>query len=219
MKVTLLSEPQHGAVLTEFFSAHPTIELVTSGAEVMIDGLFFDLEEKYTSLHSFESKDAILITNTLTAPTTAIARNVLGFKRILGVPMLPSELSSQKMIEYSVPLQQEDTSSNIELLRSIFRKDVEKIGDCVAGIFPRTIAMVINEAAFALQEGVASVQDIDMAMKLGTNYPKGPLAWCDEIGAYTIVAIMEAMQVEYGADCYRIAPLLRLNAEAGKKFY
>jgi 3-hydroxybutyryl-CoA dehydrogenase len=219
MKVTLLSEPQHGSVLTEFFSAHPTMELVTSGAEVIIDCLFFDLEEKYTSLQSFASKNAILISNTLTAPATAIARNVPDFKRILGVPMLPSQLSLQKSIEYSTPLQQEDISSNKELLKSIFRKDIEKIGDSVAGIFPRTIAMVINEAVFAVQENVATATDIDMAMKLGTNYPKGPLAWCDEIGAYTIVAILEALQIEYGHDRYRVAPLLRLKAEAGKKFF
>jgi 3-hydroxybutyryl-CoA dehydrogenase len=219
MKVTLLSEPQHGAVLTEFFSGHPTIELVTSGAEVVVDCLFFDLEEKYTSLHSFESKDAILISNTLTAPATAIARHTTGYKRIIGVPMIPSQLASQKSIEYSIPLQQEDVSSNKELLKSLFRKDIEKIGDCVAGIFPRTIAMVINEAVFALQEGVATASDIDMAMKLGTNYPKGPLAWCDEIGGYTIVAILDALQVEYGHDRYKVAPLLRLQSEAGKNFF
>ncbi len=219
MKVTLLSEPQYGAVLTEFFSSHPTIELITSGAEVVIDTQFFDLEEKYSNLLSFASKDAILITNTLTAPATSIARNVTGYKRIIGVPILPTELASQKVIEYSTPLQQEDMTSNGEMLKSLFRKDVEKIGDSVAGIFPRTIAMVINEGAFAVQEGVATAADIDQAMKLGTNYPKGPLAWCDEIGAYTVIAILEALQIEYGYDRYRIAPLLRLKAEAGLKFY
>ncbi|MEP7236077.1 MAG: hypothetical protein ABI778_12350, partial [Ignavibacteriota bacterium] len=150
MKVTLLSEPQHGGILTEFFSGHPTIELVTSGAELVVDCLFFDLEEKYTSLRSFESKDAILISNTLTAPATAIARHVTGFKRVVGVPMIPSQLASQKVIEFSVPLQQEDATSNKELLKSLFRMDVEKIGDSVAGIFPRSVAMVINEAAAKL---------------------------------------------------------------------
>lgn len=219
MKATLLSEPQYGGVLTEFFSEHPTLELVTSGAELVIDTLFFDLEEKYTNLRSFESKDAILITNTLTAPATAIARNVTGYKRVIGIPMLPSELASQKTIEYSIPLQHEDVSSNKEMLKSLFKKDIEKIGDSVAGIFPRTLSMIINEAAFAVQEGVATAADIDQAMKYGTNYQKGPLAWCDEIGAYTICAILESLQVEYGHERYRIAPLLRLNAEAGKKFY
>jgi 3-hydroxybutyryl-CoA dehydrogenase len=219
MKVTLLSEPQYGGMVTEFFSSHPTIEFVTSGAEIVIDTLFFDLEEKYTSLTSFASADAILITNTLTAPATSIAAHASGFKRIIGIPMLPTELASQKALEYSVPMQHEDVSSNKELLKSLFRKDIEKIGDSVAGVFPRTIAMIINEAAFALMENVATPTDIDMAMKLGTNYPKGPLAWCDEIGAFTIVAILEALQVEYGHERYKVAPLLRLMAEANKKFF
>lgn len=219
MKVTLLSEPSHGVALTQFFTSVPNIELVSSGAEVVIDSQFFDLAEKYHNLQSFISKDAVLITNTLTAPATAIAHNVLGFKRIIGVPMIPSQLATQTAIEYSLPLQLSPEDSDKELIASLFGKEVEKIGDCVAGIFPRTIAMVINEAAYAVAEGVASPADIDQAMKLGTNYPKGPLAWCDEIGAYVIVAILEALQVEYGHDRYKIAPMLRLYAEAGKKFY
>ncbi len=218
MKVTLLSEPQHGVALTQFFTANPNIELVQSGAEVVIDGQFFDLSEKYSNVQSFVSKDAILITNTLTAPATAIARNVLGFKRIIGVPMIPSELATQKAIEFSLPYQQEAASEDAELVKTLFAKEAEQIGDCVAGVFPRTIAMIINEGAFAVQEKVATAADIDQAMKLGTNYPKGPLTWCDEIGAYVIVSILEALQVEYGYDRYKIAPLLRLNAEAGKKF-
>ena len=219
MKVTLLSEPQHGVVLTQFFSANPNIELVMSGAEVVLDCQFFDLAEKYQNLQSFASKYAVLVTNTLTAPATAVARNVLGFKRVIGVPIMPSQLASQKAIEYSVPYQQEPEDADGELIKTLFTKDAERIGDSVGGIFARTIAMIINEAAFAVTEGVATSADIDQAMKLGTNYPKGPLAWCDEIGAYVIVAILEALQVEYGYERYKIAPLLRLNAEAGKKFF
>lgn len=220
MKVTLLAEPQYSVHLAGFFSAQPDMEMVASGAEVVIDGQFFDLQEKYHNLQSFASKDAILISNTLTAPATAIARNVTGFKRIIGVPMLPTQLASQTAIEYSIPLQQDaDDEADKALLKLLFAKDIEKIGDSVAGIFPRTIAMIINEAAFALQEGVATAVDIDLAMKLGTNYPKGPLAWADEIGAYAICAILESLQVEYGHERYKIAPLLRLYAEAGKKFH
>ncbi|HET9136160.1 MAG TPA: 3-hydroxyacyl-CoA dehydrogenase family protein [Candidatus Kapabacteria bacterium] len=219
MKVTLLSEPSHGVPLTQFFTSVPNIELVSSDAEVVIDSQFFDLAEKYHNLQSFVSKDAVLITNTLTAPATAIARNVMGFKRIIGVPMIPTQLASQTAIEFSLPLQQSLEPTDTELVKALFGKEVENISDCVAGIFPRTISMIINEAAFAVAEGVASASDIDQAMKLGTNYPKGPLAWCDEIGAYVIVAILEALQVEYGQDRYKIAPMLRLYAEAGKKFY
>jgi 3-hydroxybutyryl-CoA dehydrogenase len=218
MNVTLLSEPQHGVALTQFFAANPNITLVQSGADVVIDCQFFDLNEKYSNVQSFVSKDAVLITSTLTAPGTAIARNVMGFKRIIGVPIIPSQLASQTAIEYSIPMQQDADDADGALIQSLFGKTPEKIGDAVAGIFPRTLAMIINEAAFAVMEGVATAADIDTSMKLGTNYPKGPLAWCDEIGAYVIVAILEALQVEYGHDRYKIAPLLRLTAEAGKKF-
>ncbi|HYM20876.1 MAG TPA: 3-hydroxyacyl-CoA dehydrogenase family protein [Candidatus Kapabacteria bacterium] len=219
MKVTLLSEPQHGVPLTQFFAANPNIELVMNSADVVIDCQFFDLAEKYQNLQSFASKDTVLITNTLTAPATAVAHNVLGFKRVIGVPIVPSQLASQKLVEYSVPCQQEPEDGDAELIKKLFVKDAEHIGDSVAGVFARTLSMIINEGAFAVMEGVATPADIDMAMKLGTNYPKGPLAWCDEIGAYVIVAILEALQVEYGHERYKIAPLLRLNAEAGKKFF
>ncbi len=220
MKVTVLAEPQYSVHFAGFFSAQPDMEMVASGAEIVIDGQFFDLQEKYHNLQSFASKETILISNTLTAPATAIAHNVTGFKKIIGVPMLPTQLAQQTAIEYSLPLQQEaDDLSDKALLQLVFGKDIEKIGDSVGGIFPRTISMIINEAAFALQEGVATAADIDLAMKLGTNYPKGPLAWADEIGAYSICAILEALQVEYGHERYKIAPLLRLYAEAGKKFH
>ncbi len=93
-------------------------------------------------------------------------------------------------------------------------------------IFPRILSMIVNEAAFALMEGVASTEDIDTAMKLGTNYPLGPLEWADRIGLEQIVGILEGLQAEYGEDRYRPAPLLRqlvraghLGRSTGKGFY
>jgi 3-hydroxybutyryl-CoA dehydrogenase len=75
--------------------------------------------------------------------------------------------------------------------------------------------MIINEAAFALMEGVASAEDIDTAMKLGTNYPLGPLEWADRIGLDQVLAVLEGLQAEYGDDRYRPAPLLRQLVRAG----
>jgi 3-hydroxybutyryl-CoA dehydrogenase len=93
-------------------------------------------------------------------------------------------------------------------------------------VFPRILCMIINEAAFALMEGVASAEDIDTAMKLGTNYPLGPLEWGDWIGLDQVLAVLEGLQAEYGDDRYRAAPLLRqlvragqLGRAAGKGFY
>jgi 3-hydroxybutyryl-CoA dehydrogenase len=75
--------------------------------------------------------------------------------------------------------------------------------------------MIINEAAYALWEGVASREDIDLAMKLGTNYPAGPLEWADAIGLDEVYEGLAALQEEMGEDRYRPCPLLRKLVVAG----
>ncbi len=90
------------------------------------------------------------------------------------------------------------------------------VTDDVAGlVVTRTVAMLVNGAADARHKGVASAADIDTAMRLGTNYPLGPLAWGDRWGPATIVGILDAMQAWYGDDRYRPSALLRRIAAAG----
>ena len=84
-------------------------------------------------------------------------------------------------------------------------------------ILDRTLAMLINEAADALYLRVASARDIDVAMTKGVNYPKGLLAWCDEIGAATVLARLDALHAGYGEDRYRASPLLRKAAASGAR--
>ncbi len=92
---------------------------------------------------------------------------------------------------------------------------LEKIDDIVGFITPRIVAMLANEAAFAVMEGVSSAAEIDEAMRLGTNYPKGPLEWADEIGLDTVVTILDALFGEYKQERYRACRLLRQYASAG----
>lgn len=82
----------------------------------------------------------------------------------------------------------------------------------------RVLAMLFNEAVDALHLRIASARDIDVAMTKGVNYPKGLLAWCDETGAATVLARLDALHAEYGEDRYRASPLLRRAAAAGSKF-
>lgn len=83
----------------------------------------------------------------------------------------------------------------------------------------RIVVMLINEAADALHFGVASREDIDLAMTKGVNYPKGLLKWADELGLSTCLAELEKLQAEYGEDRYRPSPLLRCLAAKGGTFY
>ena len=86
-------------------------------------------------------------------------------------------------------------------------------------VFERILAMLINEAVDAVQMRVASADDVDVAMTKGVNYPKGLLAWCDEIGAERVLGWMSRLQSEYGEDRYRPSPLLRKMAAENKKFF
>jgi 3-hydroxybutyryl-CoA dehydrogenase len=205
MKITLLADEQYRGTFEQAFAAFE----IADNADIVIDARFLDPEAKLVS-HAAAS---LVITNTLTHSASSYHGEDL-----VGMPMLPNYFEKQSTIEYSYAQGSGVPGVFTELL-SVLNKQGESISDCVAGVFPRALAMIINEAAFALQESVASAADIDQAMKLGTNYPKGPLAWCDEIGASAIVATLDALAREYGGDRYRVASKLRRHAESGVLFY
>jgi 3-hydroxybutyryl-CoA dehydrogenase len=86
-------------------------------------------------------------------------------------------------------------------------------------IFERILAMLINEAVDAVFLRVASPRDIDLAMTTGVNYPKGLLAWADEIGLDWVLAWLTRLQEEYAEDRYRPSPLLRRMARERERFF
>jgi 3-hydroxybutyryl-CoA dehydrogenase len=83
----------------------------------------------------------------------------------------------------------------------------------------RVLVMLINEAADALFLNIANKEDIDLAMTKGVNYPKGLLAWADEIGIENVLKQLENLQTEYGEDRYRPSPLLKRMVRENKTFY
>jgi 3-hydroxybutyryl-CoA dehydrogenase len=85
----------------------------------------------------------------------------------------------------------------------------EWVEDSPALVLPRIVCMLANEAAFALQEGIAESEKIDLAMRLGVNYPRGPLAWAKDLGYGRVVAVLDHLRREYREDRYRVAPILR----------
>ncbi len=90
------------------------------------------------------------------------------------------------------------------------------VGDAPGLILGRVICQVVNEAAFALGEGLGSAEDIDAGMKHGLNYPRGILAWADEIGLDHVLSVLDALFLERGEERYRAAPLLRRYAWSGR---
>jgi 3-hydroxybutyryl-CoA dehydrogenase len=85
-------------------------------------------------------------------------------------------------------------------------------------ILDRVLAMLINEAAEAVFLRIGTPADIDLAMTKGVNYPRGLLAWADDVGIARVVERLDSLQQEYGEDRYRASPLLRRMARHGKRF-
>ena len=103
-----------------------------------------------------------------------------------------------------------------------YSKDMPKANedrDLGKTILWRILAMLINEAADALFLKIASREDIDLAMTKGVNYPKGLLAWADEIGIKNVLKQLEDLQAEYAEDRYRPSPLLKKMVRENKTFY
>ncbi|HDZ37240.1 MAG TPA: 3-hydroxyacyl-CoA dehydrogenase PaaC [Marinobacter sp.] len=96
---------------------------------------------------------------------------------------------------------------------------VSHIADRPGLVVMRTVATLVNEAADAALHGVASMGDIDLAMKAGLNYPEGPLRWSDDLGFSLMHTVLTHIQQSYGEDRYRPALLLRKNRFAEKGFY
>lgn len=88
------------------------------------------------------------------------------------------------------------------------------VADRVGLLTPRVIAMIINEAYFTLQEGTASKADIDLGMKLGTNYPYGPFEWAQKIGLAEVVRLLQAMYADTQDPRYKCCPLLKTDSLA-----
>jgi 3-hydroxybutyryl-CoA dehydrogenase len=95
-------------------------------------------------------------------------------------------------------------------------KHVAWTRDAPGLVLGRIVAQVINEAAFALGEGVGSAEAIDLGMRLGLNYPRGPLAWAQTIGVDHVLALVDGLWEEYREERYRAAPALRRAALTGR---
>jgi 3-hydroxybutyryl-CoA dehydrogenase len=90
------------------------------------------------------------------------------------------------------------------------------VGDAPGLVLGRIVCQVINESAFALGEGVGSAEDIDAGLVYGLNYPRGPLAWADEIGLDHVAAVLDALYDELHEERYRMAPVLRRLGLSGR---
>jgi 3-hydroxybutyryl-CoA dehydrogenase len=155
------------------------------------------------------AKESLIISSSITCTVTAQSTHLRYPHRIIGIAALPT-LMENNLIELSRgPFTQNDALKAAGEIFYDYKKEISLIDDRIGMVMPRILCCLVNEAVFALQEEVASTEDIDTAMKLGTNYPHGPVEWGERIGFDQVLAVMEALHSDTGEERYRPAPLLR----------
>ncbi|HSH03749.1 MAG TPA: 3-hydroxyacyl-CoA dehydrogenase family protein [Anaerolineae bacterium] len=161
-------------------------------------------------------EDVLILTSALATSTTEAASWVPGPGRVVGFGLL-SPVGDSGLVEIAAGMRTEDKFvAQAEAFWAELGHEAVRVGDSVGLVRARTVCCLINEATSALMEGVASAADIDKAMKLGTNYPHGPLEWADMIGIDRVLGVMQGLYSTWGEDRYRPTPLLQQMVMAGK---
>lgn len=187
------------------------------GCEVIIEAAPEQpaLKEKLFRDLSRLSHDAILASNTSSLSLTRLAAVCERPERVVGMHFF-NPVPVLKLVEVIRAEQTSDaTAARIEELTRQLGKTPVAIADSPGFAVNRLLIPMINEAAFLLQEGAASAEDIDQSMQLGAAHPMGPLALADLIGLDVCLAIMEVLQEGFGDPKYRPCPLLRRMVAAG----
>ena len=209
-----MAQEQVDAILNKIVTGP---KLILADADLIVEAVAEDVEIKKVVFHELDTickPECIFATNTSSLPIKAVgeglSRPMVGMHFFNPAPVMKlveviaSDKTPQRTVDYLM-----------DVARKIGKTPVE-VREAPGFIVNRILIPMINEAIGIYAEGVASVEDIDTAMKLGANHPMGPLALGDLIGLDVVLAIMEVMLKETGDVKYRPEAMLRKMVRAGK---
>ncbi len=196
-----------GGDLESVREADMVIEAATENPDLKLQ-LFNDLD-RIAPPHAILASNTSSISLTRIASATARAEKVIGMHFFNPVPLM-------KLLEVirALATSDETLETAMQVGRKMGKEPVEA-KDSPGFISNRILCPMINEAIFALQEGIGTAEAIDTVMRLGMNHPMGPLTLADMVGLDVVLFVMEVLHRDMGEDKYRPAPLLRKMVDAG----
>ena len=192
-------------------------KIILSDVDLVIEAVAENIDVKKNVFHELDlicKKECIFATNTSSLPIKTIGEGLS--REIVGMHFFnPAPIMKLVEIIGSEKTSQTTVNTLMEIAKKIGKTPVE-VHEAPGFIVNRILIPMINEAISICAEGVASVEDIDTAMKLGANHPMGPLALGDLIGLDVVLAIMEVMLKETGDVKYRPEAMLKRMVREGK---
>ena len=188
-------------------------------ADLMVEAVIEDAEVKKDVFRRADRalpRDAILASNTSAIPIGSLAEATERRDRVIGMHFFnPVPVMGLVEVVRGLETSDDTAAAIVELARDLGKTPAEA-RDFPGFVSNRILMPFINEAAYALLEGIAEPEAIDTIAKLGFNHPMGPLALADLIGLDTCVAIMEVLHEGLGDQKYAPSPLLRQYVQAGR---
>ena len=193
--------------LSEFQDRELVVEAALEKVEVK--------SELFRRLDKVCSEESILASNTSSIPITQLAGLVSHPSRTVGMHFF-NPVPVMKLVEIVRALQTSDnTVAKIKEVSARLDKTAVVVKDSAGFVSNRILCPMINEAIFALEEGVATREDIDTVMKLGMSHPMGPLELADFVGLDIVLDVLKVLYEEFQDPKYRASPLLRQMVRAG----
>ncbi|MFC5270871.1 3-hydroxyacyl-CoA dehydrogenase family protein [Adhaeribacter terreus] len=214
MQVLVLSTPEIAAEFKQKFTSenqyvfiqnYDELEKHLPQTEVVFD---FLLQDEPLRLAHYAHKSRLTVfchavkkqLAELASTVENVACNLVGFNG------LPTMINRQYL---EVSLLHAHAVTKLEEVCKALGTEYLVVEDRVGLVTPRIVCMIINEACYTLQEGTATVRDIDLGMKLGTNYPHGPFEWAAKIGTQNVYETLQAIYEDTIDERYKICPLLK----------
>jgi 3-hydroxybutyryl-CoA dehydrogenase len=211
-----LEAAERDAIVARITATHQLAQL--ADCDLVIESVVEDLPTKrelFAELEHIVKPEGILATNTSTLPVIEMAVATERADRVCGIHFF-NPAPMMKLVEVVRPLTaSDDTIKTAMAFATTCGKDAIEVGDRAGFVVNALLFPYLNNAVRMLENGTASRDDIDTAMKGGCNFPMGPLALLDLVGLDTSVSILDALYAEFGDPNYAAVPTMRRMVAAG----